>query len=130
MGLYMNPPTNAVVLSVDEKSQIQAQDRTLPRLPLRPGRICNRTHDYKRNGTVCLYTAFNTLTGEVMGKVTDNQRSKEFLSFFDSPKAPLRLFFLFKRKIVFFNLSKPSLICLNCTSFSFYSLHKGFLNHR
>ncbi|NYZ70222.1 IS630 family transposase, partial [Endozoicomonas sp. SM1973] len=81
VGLYMNPPTNAVVLSVDEKSQIQALDRTQPGLPLSPGKIGSRTHDYKRNGTVCLYTAFNVLTGEVTGKVTDNQRSKEFLSF-------------------------------------------------
>lgn len=81
VGLYMNPPSNALVLSVDEKSQIQALDRTQPGLPLSPGRIGSRTHDYKRNGTASLYAAFNILTGEVMGKVTDRHRSKEFLAF-------------------------------------------------
>ena len=81
VGLYMNPPSNAVVLSVDEKTQIQALDRTQPGLPLRPGKIGSRTHDYKRNGTTSLYAAFNILTGRVIGKVAARTRSKEFLSF-------------------------------------------------
>ncbi len=81
VGLYMNPPENAVVLSVDEKTQIQALDRTQPGLPLNPSRIGSRTHDYKRNGTAALYAAFNTLTGKVIGKVTDKTNGKEFLSF-------------------------------------------------
>ncbi|MDQ5988679.1 MAG: IS630 family transposase ISPpu2 [Syntrophus sp. SKADARSKE-3] len=81
VGLYMNPPDNAVVLSVDEKTQIQALDRTLPMLPLRPGQIERRTHDYKRNGTMSLYAAFDILTGEVTGRVTRRHRSKEFLDF-------------------------------------------------
>ena len=81
VGLYMNPPDNAVVLSVDEKTQIQALDRTQPGLPLNPSRIGSRTHDYKRNGTAALYAAFNTLTGKVIGKVTDKTNGKEFLSF-------------------------------------------------
>ena len=81
VGLYMNPPNHAVVLSVDEKTQIQALDRTQPGLPLSPGRIGSRTHDYKRHGTTSLYAAFNILTGRVMGKVAARTRAKEFLSF-------------------------------------------------
>ena len=81
VGLYMNPPSNAVVLSVDEKTQIQALDRTQPGLPLSPGRIGSRTHDYKRHGTTSLYAAFNILTGRIVGKVAERTRSKEFLSF-------------------------------------------------
>lgn len=81
VGLYMDPPNNAVVLSVDEKTQMQALDRTQPGLPLSPGKVGSRTHDYKRNGTASLYAAFNVLTGEVIGKVTDRHRAKEFLGF-------------------------------------------------
>lgn len=81
VGLYMNPPENALVLSVDEKTQIQALDRTQPMLPLRPGQIERRTHDYKRNGTRSLYAAFDILTGQVMGRVTQKHRAKEFLAF-------------------------------------------------
>lgn len=81
VGLYMNPPDNAIVLSVDEKTQIQALDRTQPMLQLKPGQVERRTHDYKRNGTASLYAAFNILTGEVIGKVTSRHRAKEFLEF-------------------------------------------------
>jgi transposase len=81
VGLYMNPPNNAVVLSVDEKTQIQALDRTQPGLPLNPSRIGSRTHDYKRHGTAALYAAFNTLTGKVIGKVANKTNGREFLSF-------------------------------------------------
>jgi len=81
VGLYMNPPDNAMVLSVDEKTQIQALDRTQPLLQLRPGQIERRTHDYKRNGTTNLYAAFDVATGEVMGRVTKRHRAKEFLDF-------------------------------------------------
>ena len=77
----MNPPDNAVVLSVDEKTQIQALDRTQPMLPLRPGQIERRTHDYKRNGTTNLYAAFNILNGNVIGRTTKRHRAKEFLDF-------------------------------------------------
>ena len=81
VGLYMNPPDAAVVLSVDEKTQIQALDRTQPLLPLRPGQIERRTHDYKRHGTASLYAAFDIATGEVLGRVTSRHRSKEFVGF-------------------------------------------------
>jgi len=81
VGLYMNPPANSMVLCVDEKTQIQALDRTQPGLPLSEGKIGSRTHDYKRHGTTCLYAAFSVLTGRVIGKMTDRTRSKEFLSF-------------------------------------------------
>lgn len=81
VGLYLNPPSNSLVLSVDEKTQIQALDRTQPGLPLSEGKIGSHTHDYKRNGTTSLYAAFNILTGKVIGKVTPRTRSKEFLSF-------------------------------------------------
>ncbi len=81
VGLYMNPPDNAAILSVDEKTQIQALDRTQPMLPMRPGQIERRTHDYKRNGTTNLYAAFDVLTGNVFGRTTKRHRAKEFLDF-------------------------------------------------
>ncbi|QQG66074.1 IS630 family transposase [Desulfobulbus oligotrophicus] len=81
VGLYMNPPENAAVFSVDEKTQIQALDRTQPMLPMRPGQIERRTHDYKRNGTTNLYAAFDILTGQVLGRTTKRHRAKEFLDF-------------------------------------------------
>lgn len=81
VGLYINPPDNAVILSIDEKTQIQALDRTQPMLPLRPGQIERRTHDYKRHGTTNLYAAFDILTGEVIGRTTARHRAKEFLDF-------------------------------------------------
>jgi len=81
VGLYLDPPDNAVVLSVDEKTQIQALDRTQPLLPMRPGQIERRTHDYKRNGTRSLYAAFDIATGRVIGRVTRRHRAREFLAF-------------------------------------------------
>lgn len=81
VGLYLDPPDNAVVLSVDEKTQIQALDRTQPLLPLKPGQVERRTHDYKRHGTASLYAAFDVATGKVLGRVTDRHRSQEFLAF-------------------------------------------------
>ena len=81
VGLYLNPPDNAMVLSVDEKTQIQALDRTQPMLPLKAGEIERRTHDYKRHGTASLYAAFDIATGEVMGRITAKHRAKEFLDF-------------------------------------------------
>ncbi len=81
VGLYMDPPTNALVLCVDEKSQIQALDRTQPGLPLSPGRVASRTHDYKRHGTACLFAAFNVLNGQVIGKMGQSCKSEEFLGF-------------------------------------------------
>lgn len=81
VGLYMDPPDNAMVLSVDEKTQIQALDHTQPMLPLRPGQIERRTHDYTRHGTASLYAAFDIASGEIMGRVTRRHRAKEFLAF-------------------------------------------------
>lgn len=81
VGLYMNPPENAVVLSVDEKTQIQALDHTQPLLQLRPGQVERHTHDYVRHGTTNLYAAFNVLKGGVIGKTAQRHRAKEFLSF-------------------------------------------------
>lgn len=81
VGLYMNPPQGAVVLSVDEKTQMQALDRTQPLLPLRPGQVERRIHDYKRHGTASLYAAFDVASGEVIARVTARHRAKEFLDF-------------------------------------------------
>jgi len=81
VGLYLDPPDKAMVLSVDEKTQIQALDRTQPLLQLRPGQIERRTHDYKRNGTRSLYAAFDVATGNVLGRVTQRHRAREFLAF-------------------------------------------------
>ncbi len=81
VGLYMDPPDNALVLSVDEKTQIQALDRTQPMLQLKPGQIERRTHDYKRHGTASLFAAFDVASGEVMGRITKRHRAIEFLAF-------------------------------------------------
>lgn len=81
VGLYLNPPENAVVFCVDEKSSIQALDRTQPGLPLKKGRAGTMTHDYKRNGTSTLFAALNVLTGEVIGECKQRHRHQEFLSF-------------------------------------------------
>ena len=81
IGLYLNPPEGALVLSVDEKSQIQALERTQPILPLGPGRPAARTHDYKRNGTTTLYAALNLTRPEVIGRCSKRHRHQEFLGF-------------------------------------------------
>jgi transposase len=81
VGLYLNPPEKAMVLSVDEKSQIQALDRTQPGLPLKKGRAGTMTHDYKRHGTTTLFAALNVATGEVIGECMPRHRSEDFLKF-------------------------------------------------
>ena len=81
VGLYLNPPDKAVVLCMDEKSQIQALDRTQPSLPMKKGRAGTMTHDYKRNGTTTLFAALNVLTGVVIGECLQRHRHEEFLKF-------------------------------------------------
>lgn len=81
VGLYLSPPENAIVLSCDEKSQIQALDRTQPGLPIKRGRNATMTHDYKRNGTSTLFAALNVLTGEVLGQCARRHRHIEWLKF-------------------------------------------------
>ena len=81
VGLYLNPPDKAVVLCVDEKSQIQALDRTQPGLPMKKGRAATMTHDYKRNGTTTLFAALDVKTGEVIGECLPRHRAKEFIRF-------------------------------------------------
>lgn len=81
VGLYLNPPEHALVFSVDEKSQIQALDRTQPGLPMKRGRAETVTHDYKRNGTTTLFAALNTLDGKVIGQCLPRHRHQEFLRF-------------------------------------------------
>jgi transposase len=81
VGLYLNPPENAIVLCMDEKSQIQALDRTQPSLPIKPGRAGTMTHDYKRNGTTTLFAALDVLTGSVIGQCLPRHRHTEFLKF-------------------------------------------------
>jgi transposase len=83
VGLYMNPPDHAVVFCVDEKSQIQALDRTQPLLPLRPGQLERRTHDYKRRGTTSLFAALELKTSRVIGRLHRRHRSAEFRQFLD-----------------------------------------------
>ena len=84
VGLYMNPPDNALVLCVDEKSQIQALERTQPLLPMRPGQIERRTHDYKRHGTTSLFAALHTVSGKVIGQMHRRHRSIELRKFLDT----------------------------------------------
>ena len=81
VGLYLNPPEKAIVLCVDEKSQIQALDRTQPSLPMKPGRAGTMTHDYKRNGTTTLFAALSMLDGQVIGQCLPRHRHQEFLKF-------------------------------------------------
>lgn len=81
VGLYLNPPEHALVLCVDEKTQIQALDRTQPGLPLKKGRLGTMTHDYKRNGTTCLFAALELLQGKVIGQCYARHRNQEFLKF-------------------------------------------------
>src|ERR1700686_4593691 len=81
VGLYMNPPDKALVLCLDEKSQIQALDRTQPGLPLKKGRCGTMTHDYKRNGTTTLFAALNVLDGKVIGECHGRHRHQEWLKF-------------------------------------------------
>jgi len=84
VGLYMEQPCHAVVLSIDEKSQIQALDRTQPGLPLKPGKCATMTHDYKRNGTTTLFAALNILDGTVLGRCMKLHRHQEFIKFLNA----------------------------------------------
>ena len=87
VGLYLDPPDRALVLCVDEKSQIQALDRTRPLLPMRPGQVERRTHDYLRHGTVSLFAALDTQSGRVIGRCHRRHRAVEFRKFLDTIEA-------------------------------------------
>jgi transposase len=87
VGLYLDPPAHAVVLSVDEKPQIQALDRTRPGLPVKPGRCATMTHDYERHGTTTLFAALNVLDGTVVGRCMQRHRHQEFLRFLNAVEA-------------------------------------------
>ena len=97
VGLYLNPPDKAIVLSVDEKSQIQALDRTQPILPLRPGLPERQTHDYERHGTTTLFAALDVAAGQVIGQCQPRHRHQEFLRFLNKidattdPQVPVHL---------------------------------------
>lgn len=105
VGLYLDPPAGAIVLSVDEKTQVQALDRTQPLLPVSFGRTEKRTHDYKRNGTTNLFAALDTGTGEVTGRCFPRRRTREFLRFMDeiAEKHPIQ-----ETHVVLDNLSTHS----------------------
>src|SRR6202049_419128 len=87
VGLYLNPPDRALVLCVDEKAQIQALNRTQPLLPMRPGQVERRTHDYQRHGTTSLFAALNIATGKVIGECHRRHRSVEFRKFLETVDA-------------------------------------------
>ena len=96
VGLYLDPPKGALVLCVDEKTQIQALDRTQPTLPIKPGKAQRMTHDYKRNGTTSLYAALEIATGEVTGACYPRHSHQEFLAFLNAlvrafPRKPLHV---------------------------------------
>jgi transposase len=96
VGLYLDPPAGALVLCIDEKTQIQALDRTQPTLPIKPGKAARMTHDYKRNGTTSLYAALEIATGEVTGACYPRHRHQEFLAFLNRlvrayPRVPLHV---------------------------------------
>ena len=90
VGLYMHPPAHAVVLSIDEKSQIQALDRTQPGLPLKPGKCGTMTHDYKRHGTTTLFAALNVLDGAVLGRCMQKHTHQEFIRFLNAVEREVR----------------------------------------
>ncbi len=87
VGLYIDPPAHAVVLAVDEKSQIQTLDRTQPGLPMKPGRAGTMTHDYKRHGTTTLFAALNVLDGTIIGRNMKRHRHQEFIRFLNTVDA-------------------------------------------
>ena len=87
VGLYLSPPERALVLCVDEKSQIQALDRSQPLLPMRPGQVERRTHDYTRHGTTSLFAALDIASGAVIGRCYPKHRSSEFRKFLDQIEA-------------------------------------------
>src|SRR6202790_5076046 len=87
VGLYLNPPDRALVLCVDEKAQIQALNRTPPLVPMRPGQVERRTHDYQRHGTTSLFAAWNVATGKVIGECHRRHRSVEFRKFLETVDA-------------------------------------------
>uniref|UniRef100_UPI003F5D6D78 IS630 family transposase n=1 Tax=Aquibaculum sediminis TaxID=3231907 RepID=UPI003F5D6D78 len=87
VGLYVSPPEHAIVLCVDEKSQIQALDRSQPLLPMRPGQPARRSHDYKRHGVTCLFAALDIATGKVIGRCLPRHRAVEFRKFLDQIEA-------------------------------------------
>jgi transposase len=87
VGLYLDPPAHSLVLSVDEKPQIQALDRTQPGLPVKPGRPATMTHDYERHGTTTLFAALNVLDGTVLGRCMQRHRHQEFLRFLNAVEA-------------------------------------------
>ena len=89
VGLYIDPPAHAIALSVDEKSQIQALDRTQPRLPMKKGRAGTMTHDYKRHGTTTLFAALDVLKGRVIGRCMQRHRHQEFIRFLDAVEADI-----------------------------------------
>jgi transposase len=89
VGLYLDPPSNALVLCVDEKTQIQALDRTQPLLPMQPGQAERRTYDYRRHGTISLFAALNAATGTVITNTRRRHRAKEFRSFLDQIEGEL-----------------------------------------
>jgi transposase len=87
LGLYVDPPARAIVLSVDEKAQIQARDRTQPGLPMKKGRAGTMTHDYNRHGTTTLFAALDVLEGNVIGRCTQRHRHQEFIRFLNAIEA-------------------------------------------
>ena len=89
VGLYLNPPERAIVLSVDEKSQVQALDRTQPILPMTPGQAERGTHDYERHGVTSLFAARNVATGEIIGECHRRHRQQEFVKFLDTIDASI-----------------------------------------
>lgn len=89
VGLYVDPPAHAIVLSVDEKSQIQALDRTQPGLPIKKGRAGTMSHDYKRHGTTTLFAALNVLDGTVIGRNMQRHRHQEFIRFLNAIEAEI-----------------------------------------
>ena len=110
VGLYMNPPEHAVVLCVDEKAQIQALDRTQPLLPMRPGQVERRTHDYQRHGTTSLFAALDIKTSKILSQLHRRHRSIEFRKFLDAIDAAVPAAFAIHLIMDNYGMHKTALI--------------------
>lgn len=108
VGLYVSPPEHAIVLCVDEKSQIQARDRSQPMLPMRPGQPARRSHDYTRNGTTSLFAALDIATGRIIGKCYGRHRAAGFASSLTRSRPPCRVTSMFTLSWTITPRTKPA----------------------
>jgi len=128
VGLYVNPPAHAIVLSIDEKSQIQALDRSQPMLPMRPGQVARRSHDYTRHGTTSLFAALDIATGRVIGKCFPRHRAERLhqRAHFWNLRRAVAIRFVLAHAL---DKAQPKLGVRRCVAFFFISICKNVAAH-